>query len=312
MYTFAEGMTLKDALFLAGGLKKEAAANRIEISRILNFQDNKVELDDNGVAIDSGTRTVIKRAEVGFDLNLKDDSEDFILKPYDNIFVRFSPDFQLQQNVKIFGEVVYPGEYSLINKNERFTDLLARAGGLTEYASLGGTTLYRGQDSIGFVFLDLEDAIGRDYSKYNYILTDGDSIFISKERDLVSISGSVNYPNIDSIGQINVPYEGRRRANHYIGKFGAGFNSEAKRKNTFVIQANGEVQNAQSYLLFRVYPKVSKGATIFVDKKERFKDNSRRRKQREDIDWNENFDKWSVRLTSVLTILILAQQLSSN
>jgi len=310
-YSYADGMTLKDALFLAGGLKKEAATNRIEISRILNFQDDQIELDDNGVAIDAGTRTVIKRAEVGFDLSINDGSEEFILKPYDNIFVRFSPNFQLQQNVKIFGEVVYPGEYSLVNKNERFTDLLVRAGGLTEYASLGGTTLYRGQDSIGFVFIDLEDVVRRDYSKYNYILTDGDSIFIAKERDLVSISGSVNYPNIDSIGQINVPYEGKRRANHYISKFGAGFNSEAKRRNTFVIQANGEVQNARNYVLFRIYPKVNKGATIFVDKRDRFKDGNRKKKRREDQDWNENFDKWSVRLTSILTILILAQQLSN-
>jgi len=174
-------------LFYAGGLKQEAANNRIEISRVLNFQKD-VGLD---ALTDSGniSRVVIDHVEVAFDLSLTDGSERFELKPYDHIFVRTSPDFELQQNIKLHGEVKFPGEYSLVNKNERISSLIKRAGGLTDYAFIEGASLYRKQDSIGHVILELNkiDINKRGQNlRYDYILTDGDSLHIPKIKDFVS------------------------------------------------------------------------------------------------------------------------------
>jgi len=310
-YEFAEGLTLKDLLFYSGGLRKEAANNRIEISRVLNFQtSDNIALASTGD--DNISRVIIQQIEIGYDLSLEDGSENFEIKPYDHVFVRTSPDFELQQNVKLYGEIVYPGEYSLINKEERITNLIARAGGVTEYAFKEGATLYREQDSVGFVILDLQKVDKEQNPKFNYILTDGDSIYIPKVRDFVTITGAVNYPKIDSIGQINVPWERGKTANYYINKYAAGYHRYAKKSSTLVTQPNGAVVNTNNYILFNDYPEIEKGSKIFVDLKERRKPENIKKKEKEDRNWNANFERLSTQLVTVFTLLILAQQAFNN
>ncbi len=309
-YVYADGLTLKDLLFYAGGLKQEAANNRIEISRVLNFQDDAGldELTDSG----NSSRIVIDYVDVAFDLSLTDGSELFELKPYDHIFVRTSPDFELQQNVKLQGEVKYPGKYSLVNKNERISSLIKRAGGLTDYAFIEGATLFREQDSIGHVILELNkinlNKRGQNL-RYDYILTDGDSLHIPKIKDFVSISGAVNFPGIDTLNQINVPWEGYRSAKYYINKYAASFDGDAKKRSTLVTQANGKVQHTQNYVLFKKYPVVEKGGNIFVDIKDRKKpENRKQRINRRQF----NFEQVTAAAIPVLTLIILLQQALSK
>ena len=80
---------------------------------------------------------------IGNDLVLSQEAEDFELKPYDQIFVRLNPDFEPVINVKILGEVQYPGTYSVLRKNEKISSLISRAGGLTNYAYKDGVKMYR-------------------------------------------------------------------------------------------------------------------------------------------------------------------------
>ena len=72
-----------------------------------------------------------------------DDKPDFILEPFDEVFVRTSPGYQEQQNVSVSGEVLFEGSYTLSQKGERLSDLVKRAGGLMPEAYAKGARLLR-------------------------------------------------------------------------------------------------------------------------------------------------------------------------
>ena len=86
---------------------------------------------------------MVKSVNIGVDLSVSQQAQEFILQPYDQIFVRKNPDFEEPINVVILGEVKYPGTYSVLSKDERISSLINRSGGLTEYSYLDGTQLYR-------------------------------------------------------------------------------------------------------------------------------------------------------------------------
>ena len=57
----------------------------------------------------------------------------------------------VQKQVKIEGEVLYPGTYTIKSKDERISDLVKRAGGLTALAYSDGASLKRpGKDTTLF------------------------------------------------------------------------------------------------------------------------------------------------------------------
>jgi len=148
-----------------------------------------------------------------------------------------------------------------------------------------------------------------DLLRYDYILTDGDSIFIPKIKDFVTISGAINFPGIDTLKQINVPWERDKNAKYYIKKYAASFDEGAKKSSTLVTQANGAVVKTQNYLVFKQYPDVEKGGSIFVDLKERKKPGYRKRRaNRQPF----NFEAVTAAAIPVLTLVILVQQAIAN
>ena len=156
-FAYGEGMSLRDAIVLAGGFRRSSATNAIEVSRVI-IEDNQ------------RTQTIIKTVTLNRDQLTDFGNKEglFELQPYDNIFVRFVPEFELQQNVLVNGEVTLPGEYSLIQDNETVYDIIQRAGGLTEEAFPAGATLYRSEDSLGFIVMRLEEILVDYNSRYNY------------------------------------------------------------------------------------------------------------------------------------------------
>ena len=68
---------------------------------------------------------------------LSDEAKEFILQPFDQIFVRENPDFEAARNIILSGEVKYPGTYTLLSKDEKISSVIQRAGGLTNYAYHG-------------------------------------------------------------------------------------------------------------------------------------------------------------------------------
>ncbi|MFN8238270.1 MAG: SLBB domain-containing protein [Chitinophagales bacterium] len=125
-FPYMESMTLADALILAQGFKMEAASNRIEIARIANY--------DKAISQSVPTQVTILNYSISKNIGKDPVANSIKLQPYDQIYVRPTPEFEYQMKVTIKGEVLYPGDYVLTTKDERLASVIERAGGLTCFA----------------------------------------------------------------------------------------------------------------------------------------------------------------------------------
>ena len=137
-FPYMRGMTLEDLIAMAGGVKESASRARVEVARRMNTAGASEEPEG-----DSFQQAETFQFRVDKDLALGEADATFTLMPYDQVFVRRSPGYEEQQMVYVRGEVQYPGTYVLKNKNERISDVVARAGGLTPYAYEPGAQLIR-------------------------------------------------------------------------------------------------------------------------------------------------------------------------
>jgi protein involved in polysaccharide export with SLBB domain len=298
---FTEGMTLGDLLFVAGGLKMEADILHIEVSRISFFTDDFKPGDDS--------RIIIKVLEVGRDLKITDDQLSFKLRPFDQVFARVVPDFEYQQNFSITGEVKYPGVYTLETKDEKLASIVKRAGGLNRFAFPEAATLYRPGLAGGYIVMNLPEALKSEKSKYNYIVKAGDVINIPKVIDLIAIRGDVEYLQVVDQEQVNAPFVKGKRANYYIKDFANGFTKTTHKKKTYVIDNNGKVNRTKNFLGIKLYPKVKKGSVIYaVTKPEKVK---RDKKKSEPIDWNKAIADVTIKITGLLTLVILIRTVAN-
>ena len=254
---YSEGLTLNDLIFYAGGLKKEAANNMIEISRVINVAD-----DSNKTFIPQ--RAVVQTLNVGPNLELDNFSKSYLLSPMDQVFVRKNADFNEQMNVDVTGEVMYPGTYPVLSKSETILDLIKRAGGLTPYAHINSARLYR-KDSVNAIeILDLKAAYSDSLSYANYALMDGDIIEIPTMNPMVSVKGAIRYPGADTNRYISGKFVPGKKAKYYIKHYGGGYAKRAKRRATMVLHPNGDVGRTVSILGIKKYPKVREGSQIMT------------------------------------------------
>lgn len=253
-FLFSKNMTIEDLLIQAGGLLEEAATTRVEVTRRIK--------DPKSTSVSS-----ILGKTFTFDIKdglLVSDTENFYLEPFDAVYIRKSPAYRKQQNVTVAGEVLFSGSYSLLQKNERLSDLISKAGGVTPDAYVKGARLIRrlseeekrrqsdvlrmaqnkeGKDSISVaklnmsdnyvVGIDLEKALSNPHSDYDLVLREGDVLYIPEYVNTVKISGAVMYPN-------TVVYQRDKKLKHYINQAG-GFGHLAKKKRVYVVYMNGTV-----------------------------------------------------------------------
>jgi protein involved in polysaccharide export with SLBB domain len=294
-YKYAKSLTLFDALVMANGLKLEAATNRVDIFRIVIDSIQPVS-------------NIVATIEIDKSMNILDArKKDFQLEPYDQIVVRSIPEFSFQKLVNITGEVKYPGQYALIDKNEKLTSIIQRAGGLSSEAFDAGATLYRSQDNIGYIIIQLKEAMKTPISNFNVIMKEGDIIDIPKTKDIVTLQGATNasdlYPDkVLSFGKINIAYEGEKSAWYYVNKYGAGVSKDGRKGLISVVHPNGEIQRTKDYLLFKVYPKVQKGSVVtvgYLEKKVEKKVN------RKEIDWSKVLSDSIAQATALLSFILL-------
>jgi protein involved in polysaccharide export with SLBB domain len=298
-YPWDKTLTLRDVLTLAGGLKIEAASNRVDVFRI--------QLNGN-----EEVRTVVATIEVDKNLNTPDDaSANFQLQPYDNIVVRSIPEFNFQKMVTITGEVKYPGPYALTDKNEKLIQVIQRAGGTTAEAFPAGATVYRQQDNIGYIVIRLEEAVKNASSNYNIILKDGDLIEIPKTKDIVTIRGATQssdlYPEkILAGGKINVAFDGNRSVLYYVDKYAAGVGKDGRKRLISVEHPNGQIERTKDYFFYKSYPTVQKGSIITVGYVEKKKELDK--VERKPIDWSKVLADSVAQATALLTLIILVQR----
>lgn len=278
---FADGMTLGDALRLAGGLKNSADYTRVEVNRLGAFTDFR-----SGTSKDIYTTALMTSVprELSRDLTAHDERLDFPLQPYDQIIVREIPEYQLQNMVYIGGEVQYPGLYVRLSKGEKISSLVERAGGITDNGSATLASLKRPNKAN--VRLSLDQALSAPTSRANMTIMDGDSLFVPEWENLITLDGPGTMFFVrNGQSELNAPFEANRRTKYYIKQFGLGFAQEADIKETYVSYPNGQFSKVRNFGLFRIHPIVRPGATIHtvlkVPKPER------RKAEPVALDWNQ-------------------------
>lgn len=126
-YGFKLGMTVKDLISMAGGLKYYTYKKEAELTRVY--------------VTDKGPRT--EKIIVNLEKAVAGEPEsNVLLKEDDYLFVRAVPEWQLYRIVTISGEVKFPGTYT-IKKGEKLSSLIERAGGYSDNAYLRGAVFIR-------------------------------------------------------------------------------------------------------------------------------------------------------------------------
>lgn len=283
-YTYMENTTVADLLLRAGGLKEGASTARVDVSRRINDPSATTE-----------TQLLARTYTIDIDPagNSKGlSAETFVLKPFDRVSVRRSPGYSEQKEVEVDGEILFPGEYTLQKRNERLSELVARAGGVMEGAYLKGAYLERklseserlarqnvlkvamqnaeGEDSVTTNKLEVSDkytvginlpkALHNPGSTYDLVLQEGDRLFIPELQSTVKISGDVMYPN-------TVVFEPGKKVSYYINQAG-GYGNRAKKSKCFMIYMNGEVSKVGRRTV------VEPGCHIIVPSKEKSNNNT--------------------------------------
>lgn len=255
------GMTLKDLLYFANGLKPSAEYGSIIVSSIVDIDSSQRGLKP--------TQTIVKSYTVNQSLDIDSTTENVKLKPYDQVFVRKNPKFHLQDNVQIEGHVIYPGTYPKLEEKERLSSFIKRSGGLKENSDPDGAKLFRmrnvqekATDSIVInptepISIDLEKALRNPGSKYDMVLQDGDIISVPEINPVVTIKGAVQ-------NQLKIYYDKEHRTlGYYIDKAG-GFSERPWKKRIYITYANGKSRRTKNFGFFHFYPKVIEGSTITV------------------------------------------------
>ena len=138
VYKYADNETLEDFVLQAGGLKETASTVKVDVAR--RIVNSKALTTDSLIA-----KTYTFALKDGFVI---DGEPGFVLKPYDEVYVRKSPGYSTQKNVSVEGEVMFGGTYTMSKRNMRLTDLLQAAGGVTDLAYVKGARLERVPNAI--------------------------------------------------------------------------------------------------------------------------------------------------------------------
>lgn len=249
---WSEKLTVADVLFMAGGFTEAADSTYIEISRRLSYEEAS-SLTDTLVHV-----YVINHERA---LNLNSETEPFALQAYDIISVKRAPGYREQGVATVAGEVVYAGTYAIRNKNERISDLIKLAKGITPQAFTDGATLRRNTTELGSenIAINLGEILNNPHGENDLFLRDGDMLFIPEFAQTVKVMGSVQNP-------FSLTYHGGEKAKYYINQSG-GFDQDANKKRVYVQHANGYAVPTKSFLGIRNYPEVKPGSQIIVPKK---------------------------------------------
>lgn len=241
VFQFRKGLSVEDAILLAGGFTNEAATHKVEISR----------LDRNKA--DTLANKLVDLFTVNVDSSLQNQTSKTMLEPLDYIFVPRLLNYRNLGGVKLRGEVLYTGDYALERRDESIQELIARAGGPTPYASLSNAQVYRNNLRLASTLLSEEGK-----QQYKLLLLPGDSIFIPRNEPFVEVKGEVYNPQILRFESTNFL--------SYISESG-GITDKGNKKKAYIQYSNGVTRTIHQFLFFKSYPKVHPGSKIIIPEK---------------------------------------------
>lgn len=292
-FAYAERMHLEDLIQMAGGFKEGASPTRVEISRrIKNSDANSTSANTAEIFV------------VNVDRNLGLVDKQFVLAPFDIVSIRSSEGYTIQRQVKLEGEVLYPGTYTINRKDERISDIIKRAGGLTSVAYPDGASLKRpGAEKANPAGKNVIDNKEEDDKKLLNLkrvqqagvrdtisaaleqkLIQSDLVGINMQEilakpqgiyDLILEDGDIlRVPRIlqtvkvtgEVLNPNGIVFKPGKSLKGYVNGAG-GFTSNALKRNVYVKYANGTAEGATRFLFFKSYPKIKPGAEIMVPKR---------------------------------------------
>lgn len=264
-FAYREGMTLRDLVLLAGGLKQSALLNEAKLARLPADRSGGITAREFNVPLDSSY--LFERGPDGRYFGppglpaSAGPAPEVALDPYDNVLILRQPNWELQRTVAVAGEVRFPGTYSLLSKSERISDVLRRAGGLTPEGYANGVVFFRKAQNVGRIGVELPRVLQNPRDLDNLLLMDGDSLFIPRYDAVVRVQGAVNSP-------VAVTYQPGRDLNYYIRAAG-GPSLKADVGRAYVTQPNGKVDaRARHFLVADYVPKPEPGSVVFVPEKD--------------------------------------------
>ena len=264
-FEYREGMTIRDLVLLAGGLEESALLNEAEVARLPQDRTGGRTATTFRVPLDSSY--IFSRGPDGRYLGPpglpapSGPAPEQPLLPYDNVLILRQPNWELQRNVALAGEVRYPGKYALQTKSERITDIIRRAGGLTPEGYADGIVFVRKGNGVGRIGIELPRILRNSKDRDNLILQDGDSIFIPRYSGVVHVTGAVNSP-------IAVAYVPGRDLPWYVRSAG-GPAVRADLGRAYVTQPNGKVEAAvKRRFAPDSHPVPRPGGVIFVPQRD--------------------------------------------
>ncbi|MCJ7507345.1 MAG: SLBB domain-containing protein [candidate division Zixibacteria bacterium] len=203
------------------------------------------------------------------EINLKDlilhnqRDKNIPLMPDDRVFIKAIPEYREKKQVRVSGEVVYPGVYSIEEEKDKLSDLIGWAGGFTKDASLLEAEVIRGynlnipdaeferlkkipvadmssteyeyfkaksSEKAGRVACDFRKLFLDKDKTYDILLRDSDIINIPPKRKMVNISGNIINPGL-------VNYIPDEDYHYYIERAG-GFSYKARKGKVYIIKGS--------------------------------------------------------------------------
>ena len=276
-FPFAANTTIEDFIILAGGLQDGASTSRVDVTRRKKDANGLVATDDIGELYSFPIRNGL----------VDDGDRSFVLEPYDEVVVHRSPSYNIQRHFTVSGEVNFPGTYSLTSREERISDIIKKAGGLTDFAYLKGARLIRVAtdeelrmademvdiieqklDTIDVnarkasaptftVAIDLEKALANPGGDADVVLRENDVLEIPVMSNVVRIHGAVKYPTA-------VNYDGTMKGRDYI-KSAGGYDENALRSKAYVVNMGGRAKRLHGWT------RIDPGAEIYVPFKKKEK-----------------------------------------
>lgn len=197
--------------------------------------------------------------------------------PGDNVKLVWKADRRHFGVVEIFGSVMRPGRYVISSNDFTVKDLLDFCGGISEDGNGDMIRVFRRnwRDATGLDPMNFNDSIGLSASgmdqvisggiiSYNpraplsfdeFLLVDGDSLFIPELSGMVAVSGAVASPGL-------VSYRKGKTVDYYLQQAGGlGFNADKSRMTVYNPATGARIEAARAGELFD-------GELLFVPQKE--------------------------------------------
>jgi protein involved in polysaccharide export with SLBB domain len=258
-FRLADGMTVEDVILSAGGFTERAQGLLVEVARLEpTFQRRDTVARTFAVSM-RGTIPwrVLGRDVLASGISLAADlpsAADVTLMEADRVIVRPLPGYVAEATVEIQGEVRTPGRYPLLEREERLSSLVRRAGGPTTEAYLAGAHLIRDSTLVG---IDLPRILSNPGGREDVILRPDDVVRLPVHDGTVLVLGAVAF-------ETRIIYDPGLGFEDYVERAG-GASAEADMGRASILYANGTRATVGNRLIFFTsHPRVQPGSTIYV------------------------------------------------